>query len=333
MRPAKIVTLAAVMALASSACSAARQPTSAPASQPAAAAGHAAGNAEAAPARQEANAAAEATRANGLARPATFTDADYAAHIVRLRQKIPAWERFTVVVEPPFVVIGDEPPDQVRRRAVQTVRWAAGGLKNEYFSKDPDEILDIWLFKDDASYRRHARSIFGHNPSTPFGYYSDSAKALIMNVATGGGTLVHEIVHPFIASNFPNCPAWLNEGLGSLYEQSGQRDGRIVGYTNWRLAGLQKAVRTGRVPSFKTLASMSSHQFYDEDSGTNYAQARYLCYYLQEHGLLKKFYKDFHANQVADPTGYQTLKAVLGEDDMAAFKAKWEAYVLKLRFP
>ena len=51
-----------------------------------------------------------------------------------------------------------------------------------------------------------------------------------MNISTGGGTLVHEIVHPFVAANFPNCPAWFNEGLGSLYEQSGEVNGAIHGY-------------------------------------------------------------------------------------------------------
>ena len=46
-----------------------------------------------------------------------------------------------------------------------------------------------------------------------------------------------------------------------------------------------------------------------------------------------KFYRDFVANHKDDPTGYKTLKAVLGEQDMAAFQKRWEAYVLGLRFP
>jgi len=154
-----------------------------------------------------------------------------------------------------------------------------------------------------------------------------------MNIATGGGTLVHEIVHPFMAANFPACPAWFNEGLGSLYEQCGERDGRIRGRTNWRLAGLQKAIRKKQVPPFKTLCSTTDGQFYSQDKGTNYAQARYLCYYLQEHGLLRKFYHCFRADSEKDPTGYNTLKRVLGREDMGAFKKEWEAYVLKLRFP
>ena len=77
---------------------------------------------------------------------------------------------------------------------------------------------------------------------------------------------------------------------------------------------------------------MSDTEFYREDTGTNYAQARYLCYYLQEKGLLRKFYKDFVANQKADPTGYKTLQTVLGERDMTAFQRKWEAFVMKLTF-
>ena len=113
-----------------------------------------------------------------------------------------------------------------------------------------------------------------------------------MNIATGGGTLVHEIVHPFVRANFPKCPAWLNEGLGSLYEQCGERDGHIVGYPNWRLPGLQRAIKADAVPSFKELTSTTDSEFYGDDKGTNYAQARYLCYYLQEQGKLTKFYHD-----------------------------------------
>ncbi|HYW77995.1 MAG TPA: hypothetical protein VE890_00395, partial [Thermoguttaceae bacterium] len=195
------------------------------------------------------------------------------------------------------------------------------------------EILDIWLFKDKESYEKHTKEIFGHEPSTPYGYFSASDAALVMNIGTGGGTLVHEIVHPFIAANFPACPAWLNEGLGSLYEQSNSRDGQIVGMTNWRLAGLQKAIANKRVPSFRDLCTTTEHQFYRMDEGTNYAQARYLCYYLQEQGLLRTFYHRFHADQKEDPTGYKTLQAVLGRDDMAEFQRDWEAYVMKLRFP
>lgn len=263
--------------------------------------------------------------------PAGFSAEDFARHAKALEKTLP--EGFVIVVQPPFVVIGDEGRDAVRAHATNTVKWAVDHLRTQYFKKDPADILDIWLFKDPESYNKYTREIFNDTPTTPFGYYSPEHKSLIMNIRTGGGTLVHEIVHPFMAANFPECPSWFNEGMGSLYEQSGERAGRIVGFTNWRLAGLQPAIKAGKVPSFKALCAMNSDEFYTKDKGTNYSQSRYLLYYLQEKGLLTKFYDDFTANKKDDPTGYKTLQKVLGEEDMDAFKKKWEAYVMKLEFP
>ena len=255
----------------------------------------------------------------------------YTQHVEELKKKVPA-DGFTIVVAPPFVVVGDGDPDEVKRCAKQTVQWAVDKLKQAYFSKDPDDILDIWLFKDTESYEKNCDRIFHTKPDTPYGYYSHADRALVMNIATGGGTLVHEIVHPLVAANFPECPAWFNEGLGSLYEQCGEQDGRIHGYTNWRLPGLQEAIRKRQVSSFQSLCSTTTEEFYEKDKGTNYAQARYLCYYLQQQGRLRKFYHRFHANRKADPTGYQTLQEVLGRKDMDRFQKEWEAYVLKLQF-
>jgi hypothetical protein len=120
---------------------------------------------------------------------------------------------------------------------------------------------------------------------------------------------------------------------GSLYEQCGERDGHIVGYTNWRLPKLQRAILDGTLPTFQELTSTTNYEFFSDDNGTNYAQARYLCYYLQEQGKLIKFYGAFVANQRVDPTGYKTLKKTIGADDMEAFQKMWETFVLRLKFP
>ena len=275
--------------------------------------------------------AAASLSAFGAERYSNHSAAEFERHVRELKKKLPD-DGFTVVVVPPFVVVGDEKPEKVRRRAKHTVEWAVKKLKAAYFEKDPKEILDIWLFKDKESYQRNAKKLFRTKPDTPFGYYSAADRALVMNISTGGGTLVHEIVHPFVAANFPKCPAWFNEGLASLYEQSGEENGQIHGRTNWRLPGLQRAIRKNRVPSFKTLCSTTTNEFYMMDKGTNYAQARYLCYYLQQQGLLRKFYHRFRANCRQDPTGYETLKKILGREDIDKFQREWEEYVLKLRF-
>ena len=112
-----------------------------------------------------------------------------------------------------------------------------------------------------------------------------------MNIGTGGGTLVHELVHPFIAASFPSAPAWFNEGLASLYEAVREKHGQFWGLPNWRLVGFKRAIRAGKLPAFETMTGDSDAVFYT--SNTGYAQARYLRFYLQEKGLLHRYYDQF----------------------------------------
>jgi len=262
------------------------------------------------------------------------TDA-FRDHVARLQPKVP--DGFTVVVQPPFVVLGDEPAAEVQRRATHTVCWAVDRLKRDYFPRDPLDIIDIWLFRDRTSYTSHTLELFNINPTSPFGFYAADQRALIMNISTGNGTLVHEIVHVYLRENFPACPPWFNEGFASLYEASADKNGHLCGLLNWRLKGLEQSIREGKTISFRRLTAMTETEFYGGSNNTNYsayyAQARYLCYYLQEKGLLKTFYHEFAAGVKSDPTGYETLQRVLRVNDMAAFKKQWEDFVLHLRTP
>lgn len=176
-----------------------------------------------------------------------------------------------VVVEPPFVVVGDEGLDSLRRYAEGTVRWAAQRLEQDFFDASPRDIVEVWLFGGDSSYRRHALAIFDDRPDTPYGYFTPEHQALVMNISTGGGTLVHELVHPYIDNDFPRCPSWLDEGLASLFEQCSDHEGHIWGLTNWRLAGLQETIEAGGLPSFTALLSTTRDEFYEQDPGSHYA--------------------------------------------------------------
>lgn len=258
----------------------------------------------------------------------------YADHITALRASLAkqGMKRLQIRVESPFVCIGNGTTDELAHDA-STVKWAVAHLEADFFTARPAKILDVYLFRDADSYYQGVRTLTGDDPGTPYGFYSSAKQGLFMNIATGGGTLVHEIVHPYVEADFPNAPPWLNEGLGSLFEQSADKDGHIIGLTNWRLAGLQKAIKAKRVPTFDKLTRLSTDDFYADDTGVNYAASRYLLYYLQEKGLLREFYKAFRAARAKDPSGYQTLVATLGEPDMTAFEARWRAYVGKLTFP
>ena len=238
-------------------------------------------------------------------------------------------EGFTVLVEGPFVVLGDESPARVKKHASGILRWAIERLEADFFDARPGKIIEIWLFRNERTYRRGAHKYFGDKPSTPYGYYSTEDDAIVMNIGPGAGTLTHEIVHPFIEADFPGAPSWLNEGLASLYERPSDRSGRIIGLPNWRLPNLKRQIRNGTLPSIHKLIGSTSDEFYAAPYDS-YAFARYLMLYLQEQGKLVTFYNQFRAARGKDPTGRATLAAVLGTDDLAAFQKRWMRWVLAL---
>ncbi len=256
--------------------------------------------------------------------------AEYGQRAAALEAEYPGT---TAVVAPPFVVIGDGRADEVQAYAHQVVGWATRLLKKDFFPKDPGKILAIWVFHNDVSYRYRGTALFGAHPS-PYGYYAPCDDAIIVNAGLGAGTLVHEMVHAFMEANFPDAPTWFDEGLASQYEQPEERDGRIRGRTNWRLAPLQQKIQTRRIPRLEDLLSMSPSEFRDEDAvGTHYAMARYLCYYLQERDLLVSFYHRFAGRHDDDPSGIETLKEVLSEGDLDALQGRWERFVSELSYP
>lgn len=259
---------------------------------------------------------------------------DFTRHVAALKRKIARLKGdFTVVVEGPFVLVGDCDEERLRHIGATTVRWTREKLRQDFFAKDPTRILDIFLFKDADSYEAYVHALTGRFPTTPYGFYSSNNGALYMNIRTGLGTLVHEIVHPYIEANYSDCPPWLNEGLGSLFEQADERDGHIIGRTNWRLRELKASILDGKVPPFHVLTAMDAETFYGPGSSVHYAAARYLLYYLQERGLLVQYYRAAFEAREADPTGYKTLVRVLGEKDMDAFERRWVEFVNGLSFP
>jgi hypothetical protein len=240
---------------------------------------------------------------------------------------------FTIVIEAPFVVAGDSAAQRVRGDAEGIVRWAATLLRKDFFPADPDGIYRVYLFKDKDSYRANAKRLFHEEPDSPYGYCSPARHALVMNIATGGGTLVHEMVHSFMHGNVADCPDWLNEGLASLFEQCGERDGHIIGRVNWRLPILKKALADGTAPSWEKLAGFTDGAFYSDDRGANYATARYTLMWLQERGLLRTFWSEWTAHRADDAGGLKTLAKQFPGKDLATLQAEWKAWVGTLPDP
>jgi hypothetical protein len=258
--------------------------------------------------------AAAARKAHDAPRPATDAlreECQRAAARLHAR----AGAGFQVAVHPPFVLGGDLPAAGLEACYADTIAPAVRAMQQRYFRTRPHEPITVLVFRGEESYNRYSRKLFGDSGVSIYGYYKPSVRTLILNLGTGNGTLLHELTHALMDFELPDVPVWLNEGLASLHEQCRFRadDGGpwIEGLVNWRLDGLQTVIRQGRLRSLTEL--FEERDFRGPLVGTNYAHARYFCMYLQQRGLLERFFRDYCARRASDLTGAAAVARVLGE--------------------
>jgi len=246
----------------------------------------------------------------------------------RLKGKLD--ETFSIVTAPPFVVAGNLPERTLRIYAQHSVIRPAKAMWTRYFDKKPTEAITVLLFADAKSYKAWAKKLYGDKDLPHFGYYRPGIQTMVMNIATGTGTLVHELTHALLAFDFPAVPTWFNEGFGSLHEQCSVGEDNITGLVNWRLPGLLKQIRLGRLRSLRDL--VTRRDFYGPRQGINYAQARYFVMYMQTRGLLKKFYVRLRAKHTGRGSDVAAIEHVFGKK-IEAVEKDYLAWAGKLRWP
>jgi hypothetical protein len=208
---------------------------------------------------------------------------------------------------------------------------AAGGTGG-CLGRPGTEPFDRKCHADRARSRGHAAGPPGDYPpggEPYFGYYQPTDRRMVMNINTGTGTLVHELTHALIVYDFPNVPTWFNEGLASLHEQCSVREETIIGLTNWRLPGLQSALKKGTLRPLRDL--VTKRDFYGRLQGDNYAQARYFVMYMQTKGLLREFHKHFRAHHSGRNADVQAIEHVFGRK-IGDVEKTFIAWVKTLRF-
>jgi hypothetical protein len=213
--------------------------------------------------------------------------------------------------------------------SVELTTRAIDAYFNGRFDKKPDKAIGVYLFPEAKSYQAYCRAKLGGECDSPFGMYHPNIRRIVMNAGPGLGTLTHELVHPIVESDFPRAPTWINEGIASLYEAPViPRTGEIHGVKNWRWPKVIAGVNAGAA-RVDALFGMSDATFRGPEEKMHYANARYVCQWLDQRGLLWPFYRAWRDSYESDPTGEKAFFRVTSQTPAQA-NAAWTAWVKAL---
>ncbi|KAB2892977.1 MAG: hypothetical protein F9K40_17520 [Kofleriaceae bacterium] len=154
--------------------------------------------------------------------------------------------------------------------------------------------VDLVLYEDDEEYQALALG-YARVPAGQ-GFYRPDARVAAVNLSKGRGNLRHELVHPLIVDDFPQIPAWLNEGIASMYGGAHVRRGKLVFVANYRLLDLQTAITRRTLPGRNRLAFAGREELYGAEGAIYYAVSQHVVLFLERTGKLDAYYRTVRAN-------------------------------------
>lgn len=178
-----------------------------------------------------------------------------------------------------------------------------------YFSlRPPDKLITVYLSPDVNSLAKTAKLVHGIRiPSTLLGY------SLLADLSLSGisdpdrvGTLYHELFHLLVRTDIGDVPAWVDEGLASLYSTSYWKNDKLIGGDTWRLRQLQPPYLNKTNVSIPSLAALTDYSWDDFNGGennnlcvasVNYALSNFFMLYLQEKNLLQPLINFYRARK------------------------------------
>ena len=234
----------------------------------------------------------------------------------------------TTLVRAPFVIQSDLPATELAKLHAESIQPLAEALWRTYFDRQPEEPLVLLLCSNESLYRDLAQQFDGYDPIAYDGYFQRGERRLMLNLASGEGTLAHELCHALAAVDAPHLPEWFDEGLAALHEQIRFSDDRLLvwGEPNWRCRIVQNALAAGSLPRIADFVSRES--FRGDDEGLNYAFARSLCLFLQERGLLAHYVRKLRCGPPDSSRGLVPLQRLLGVATPAAVDTAFQNWLL-----
>jgi len=204
------------------------------------------------------------------------------------------------------------------RRAIRLAKQVYRDFNRRLADSDRGEVtkraVDLCLFRTTEGYWRTVEGIYGHRDFAEYGFYMGSDRLVLVNWAKSTNNIRHELAHPLIGDDFPNVPAWLNEGLASLYTSIAHKHGKVRFLDNYRLRRLKRAIRTRTVPSLHDLAHSTHENVHGRKQSLYYATGRYLLLYLERKGQLASFYRAMRSSDSTPDSQLELLERYVDHD-------------------
>jgi hypothetical protein len=189
-------------------------------------------------------------------------------------------------------------------------------------SRRPDRAVTVLLFSTAATYRDYTRDHRAES-GLPYGMYLPSPREIAVDLSVGPDswkTLTHEAMHVLLEADFPGAPAWLREGLASLFEEPVfAPDGAIHGAPrNWRHPLLQEALASPterhllHLDAVFDLTEARFRSGSERGVALHYALARAVCAWLDSTGQLWPFYRAWRDTWHDDESGRAAFARVTG---------------------
>ncbi len=165
------------------------------------------------------------------------------------------------------------------------------------------------------------------------GFYSPSSRTLI--AIDRGRVLIHEFTHALhhgdMAAAKQQHPTWICEGFATLFESPLLTTAGLTAQPDGRLLVFQKAIRKKNTIAISELVKYEPKTFQD-NAELCYAEARYLMLYLQDQGVLSKWYEAYKKGYDKDPSGLKAMEKVLGRK-VFQIEEDWLKWAAELKLP
>ena len=243
----------------------------------------------------------------------------------RLKEALP--DNFRIVIRAPLLIAGDLPESTLQKLHGDVIGPVSRALRETYFHEVPRDPITIVICSTEDLFRQLAHDWDGHLDAGYHGYYQRDKRRILLDLEAGNGSLAHELTHALSHADCEQLPEWFDEGLGGLHEEAAfSADGkRLIGLNNWRCKLTRQAEKSGRLPRFEALTDPTT--FRSGDVGLNYAVARSVCLFLQDRGLLEKYYQELRTRWPSDPNGLSTLCQVLGAKSPTQVERQFATWV------